>query len=200
MAAMTLVLNSNFMAVDVAGWERAISLLFTGAAVVVDENLQCFDFKDWTELSAIMGDHANGFVHSPHMRIAIPEVIRLTQYDKMPKNTVVFTRKNIFLRDGNKCGYCGEKYKSSELTFDHIIPKSKGGKTNWENITSCCIPCNKLKANKTPKEAGMRLLVKPVKPRHQSAIKRLVVALPLKTRGAWQKLLDRSYWNSELEE
>lgn len=200
MSSMALVINSNFQAVDVATWERAISLLFQGHAQAVDSDLRTYDFDDWVELSAMMKDHPAGFVHSPNMKIAIPEVIRLTQYSKMPKNEVVFTKRNLMEHYGHKCCYCGKKFHPKDLNFDHVVPRSKGGKTDWTNIVTSCFPCNSRKADMTPKEAGMRLLVKPSKPKHQPVFKRLVVSLPLKTRAAWQKLIDRAYWDSELEQ
>jgi 5-methylcytosine-specific restriction endonuclease McrA len=197
---MALVLNRNFVAVDVASWERAISLLFQGHAQAVDSDLNTYDFADWVELSQMMKEHPLGFVNSPNLRIAIPEVIRLTQYDKLPKSDVVFTKRNLMEHYGHKCCYCGHKFKPKDLNFDHVIPRSKGGQTNWLNIVTSCFPCNSRKADKTPKEAGMRLLVQPSKPKHQSPIRRMIVQLPLKTRQAWQKLIDRAYWDTELEQ
>ena len=199
MGAMTLVLNSNFMAVDVAGWERAISLLFQGSAVVVDDNHQTFDFEDWVELSAMMKTHDNGFVHSPNMKIAIPAVIRLVNYDKMPKNTVVFTRRNILEAYSNQCCYCGKKHASKDLNFDHVWPKSRGGLTNWENIVLSCFPCNSKKNDRSPSEAGMPMHYKPCKPKHQSPQRRMVLSLPDRTKASWQRFIDRRYWNSELQ-
>lgn len=199
MSACALVLNRNFQAIQVASWERAISLLFQGHAEAVDTDLNTYDFENWVELSKMMHDHPAGFVHSETMRIAIPECIRLTRYDRIPRNEVVFTKRNIMEHYGYKCCYCGHKFKASELNFDHVIPKSKGGKTNWENIVTSCFPCNSKKDDKTPKEAGMRLLVRPTKPKHQPVFRRLVLALPLKTRDSWQKLIDRCYWDSEIE-
>jgi len=180
MSSMSLVLNRNFQAVDIA-------------------TCRCYNFDDWSELSKMMQDHPAGFVHSVNLRLAIPEVIRLTQYDRLPNSDVVFTRRNILDHYGYKCCYCGHKFTSKELNFDHVVPKSKGGKTNWENIVAACYPCNSKKDDRTPKEAGMRLLVKPTKPKHQPVMRRLVVSLPLKTRMSWQKFLDKAYWNVPLE-
>jgi 5-methylcytosine-specific restriction endonuclease McrA len=194
-----LVLNRNFVAIDVSTWERAISLIFQGAAQAVDDNLQTYDFEDWAALSAMMSEHPNGFVHSPNMKIAIPAVIRLTQYSQLPKNEVVFTKRNLMERDGHRCAYCGKKFSPKDLNFDHVVPKSKGGKTDWMNIVTSCFPCNSRKADRTPAEAGLKLLIKPHRPKHQSPIKRMIVQLPLKTKASWQKLLDRAYWDSELQ-
>ena len=198
--AMTLVLNRNFMAIDVATWERAVSLLFQGAAEAVDENCRCYNFTDWAELSQMMKEHPAGFVHSVNMRLAIPDVIKLTQYDRIPRNDVVFTRRNILDHYGYRCCYCGKKFSAKDLNFDHVIPRSKGGKTNWDNIVASCYKCNSRKDDMTLKEAGMKLLVHPSRPKHQPVMKRLVVSLPFKTRMSWQKFLDKAYWNVPLDQ
>lgn len=200
MSSMALVINSNFQAVDVATWERAISLIFQGHAQAVDSELRTYDFDDWVALSSMMKENANGFVNSPNLKIAIPAVIRLTQYGQMPKNEVVFTKRNLMEHYGHRCCYCGKKFAPKELNFDHVIPRCKGGKTDWTNIVTSCFPCNSKKADRTPKEAGMKLLRQPSKPKHQPVFKRLVVSLPLKTREAWQKLIDRCYWDSEIQQ
>lgn len=199
MSTMSLVLNRNFQAVDVSTWERAVSLLFQGAAEAVDSECRCYNFEDWSELSKMMKDHPGGFVHSVNLRLAIPEVIRLTQYDRIPKNEVVFTRRNILEAYNYTCCYCGHKFPSKALNFDHVNPKSRGGLTNWANIVPSCFPCNSKKDDRTPKEAGMAMHYQPCKPRHQSPIKRMVVQLPMKTRMSWQKFLDKAYWNVELD-
>ena len=196
---MALVINSNFQAVDVATWERAITLLFQGHAQAVDSDLRTYDFADWVELSAMMKDNPNGFVNSPNVKVAIPAVIRLTQYSQLPKNEVVFTKRNLMEHYGYRCCYCGKKFAPKDLNFDHVVPRCKGGKTDWTNIVTSCFPCNSKKADRTPKEAGMKLLKQPSKPKHQPVFKRLVVSLPLKTRATWQKLIDRAYWDTELE-
>lgn len=199
MQATALVLNRNFAAIQVTSWQRAISLLFQGHAEVVDHELRTYDFKDWAELSKMMQDHPAGFVHSSTMRIAVPECIRLTRYDRIPRNDVVFTKRNIMEHYKYRCAYCGHKFPSSELNFDHVVPKSRGGLTNWENIVTSCFPCNSKKDDRTPREAGMKMYYLPTKPKHQPVFRRLVLALPLKTRESWQKLIDRCYWDSELQ-
>ena len=200
MSTNVLVLNSNYQAISVFDWQRAISLLFQGAAEVVGDDAQMFDFEDWAELSKMMHEHPNGFVRSEYLKIAIPEVIRLTRYDRIPRNQVVLSRRNILERDSYRCGYCGKKFKSSELNLDHIIPKCKGGKTTWENVISSCFPCNSKKDCMDLKTSGMKLLVKPVKPNHQPIFKRLVLSLPKNTRDSWGPWINRAYWNSPLEE
>jgi 5-methylcytosine-specific restriction endonuclease McrA len=94
--------------------------------------------------------------------IYLPNVIRLRTYRHIPVRLQVVTRKNIYLRDANTCQYCGSKLKSDDLTLDHIIPKSRGGKSSWDNMVACCRVCNSRKDNRTPEEAGMPLLHRPL--------------------------------------
>jgi 5-methylcytosine-specific restriction endonuclease McrA len=198
MSSDTLVLNRNYYAVHISNWKKAVSLLYQGHAQAVDENLQAYDFKDWVELSAMMTENAKGFVNSVTMRVAIPEVIRLTRYDKLPRQDVKFSRRNIFEHYKRKCCYCGVKVTPETSNWDHVIPKSKGGVSNWTNIVLSCYPCNTKKDDKTPKEAGMALLIKPSRPKWQGA-KTVTVSAPLPIPVSWQNLIDRAYWDGELQ-
>ena len=194
----TLVLNRNYHAVHISSWEKAVSLLYQGHAEAVDENLQTYDFENWCELSRQMKSNDKGFVHSSTLRVAVPEVIRLTRYDRLPRQEVKFSRHNVYSHYGNKCCYCGRQFPTSELNLDHVIPRSRGGPTNWYNIVLSCLPCNKHKEDRTPEEAGMRLLVKPSRPKWQG-IKSIVVKSPVPIPVSWQTLLDMKYWESELD-
>jgi 5-methylcytosine-specific restriction endonuclease McrA len=93
--------------------------------------------------------------------IMFPSVIRLKEYRYIPVQLQVVSRKNILLRDRNICQYCAVKLPASELTLDHILPRSRGGKDSWSNLVTCCAKCNRFKADRTPEEAGMKLLHKP---------------------------------------
>jgi len=195
----TLVLNKNYYAIHISPWEKAMSLIYQGAAQVIDENMTPYSFDDWVQLSSMMKTNDKGFVHTSTMRIAVPEVIRLTKYDRLPKQEVKFTRQNIYEHYGLKCSYCGNKFTTKELNLDHIIPRSRGGKTNWENIVLSCIPCNSRKDCKTPAEAGMALLVKPARPRWRGVKKSIVERAPVPIPVSWQRLIDDKYWLTELE-
>ena len=94
--------------------------------------------------------------------IYIPSVIRLRWYADVPRRLKVCSRKNIYVRDGYRCQYCGKIFPAWELTLDHIIPKSRGGSNKWENLVACCNACNRHKADRTPEEAGMELIHKPL--------------------------------------
>lgn len=137
-----LVLNTTYEVVNICNVKRAIILIFKGVAVVEEED-------------------KNRFVHSPSVRFPIPLVIRITSYLKMPYKQVVFSRKHILMRDNFSCQYCGETFPASELTLDHIIPKSRGGETRWENVVACCKTCNNKKGQRTLYEAKMNLVKKP---------------------------------------
>src|SRR5262245_47211651 len=127
----TLVLNKNFYAIHIIDWQRALSLLYQGHADALDETLQAHGFEDWKELSAAMETHPSGFINTTTFRIAVPEIIRLTRYDRLPKAEVKFTRRNIYEHYGYRCCYCGLQFKTSELNLDHVVPRSKSGRTDW---------------------------------------------------------------------
>lgn len=199
MSSNTLVLNRNFCAVHITDWKKAISLLYQGAAQAVDDGLQTYTFNDWVELSALMAENKNGFVHSMTIKVAVPEVIRLTKYDKLPKQEVKFSRKNIYEHYANTCCYCGKTFKTNELNLDHVIARSKGGQTNWNNIVLSCIPCNTRKSDKTLAQAGMKLLVKPGRPRWKGTTSAVLTVAPIPIPISWQRLLDEKYWTTELD-
>jgi 5-methylcytosine-specific restriction endonuclease McrA len=199
-SAVSIVLNRNFQAIDTESWEESISKLFQGEAMAVDSDLNTYDFKDWCELSKMMDEHPNGFVHSSTLKIAIPEAIRLNTFDGVPHVDVVFTRRNVLEHYNYRCCYCGKKFKPADLNYDHILPQSRGGVSNWTNIVPSCYPCNTRKANRTPQEAGMRMFYQPSTPKHHSVQRRILLSLPIKSRITWQRLIDKAYWDSELEE
>lgn len=140
----TLVLDQSYSPVLVVPWQRAIELLTLGKVEVIQEHDQ--------------------EVRSAYLVIKIPSVIRLLRKFRRFKKPVKFSRVNIYGRDGYKCQYCGTKCSMNELTYDHVIPRSQNGKTTWTNIVSCCVPCNSRKAGRTPEQARMKLLKKPVQP------------------------------------
>lgn len=195
-----LVLNRNYFAIQVCDWKKAFSLLFQGAAETVDENLQTYNFKDWADLSEMMKESPNGFINTPTLKLAVPEIIKLTTYSKLPRAQVKFTRSAIYNHYKNRCCYCGNIFKSSELNLDHVMPSSRGGKTNWSNIVTSCIPCNTKKSNRTPDEAGMTLLVRPTEPKWLGYKTLLEVRLPFTVKKSWQQFLDKAYWDTELED
>ena len=169
-----LVLNRFYMAVHVVSVRRALVLLYRELSEVihVDEgHYHNYDFEAWLELSEFISAEdedalKNGdWVRSVNFSIMVPRVIRLTFYDKVPKLTLRFNRRNLFARDQNTCQYCGNSHPLSQLSFDHVQPRSRGGQTTWENVVCCCLKCNGRKGDRSPEQVGMTLIRKPVRPR-----------------------------------
>ena len=193
-----LVLNRSFYAIHIVSWQRALALVFCDRASVVDTEYRTYTFEDWRELSQGIKDHKAGFVYTPTFKIAIPDAIALKFYDQIPTTEVKFTRRNIYEHYDYRCCYCGRKLPSSDLNLEHVVPKSRGGRTCWSNIVTACVQCNTRKGNKMPDEAGMDLLIKPTKPNWKGAAS-LIMRSPIKMRSSWQRFIDTVYWNGELE-
>lgn len=192
-----LVLNSSFFPVNVTTVKHAFCMLYRGVARAVDSQYKTFDFDSWSQLRVDHREDAIGLVNN---FIKIPWVVMLVAYDRIPKTQVRFTRANIFGRDQNTCQYCGNLFPRNELSIDHVIPRSYGGKSVWENVVCCCFACNKQKGGQTPKQAGMKLLTPPHKPRWTPLNR---VSLQDFKRKEWLPFLtmiDLSYWNTELLE
>ena len=193
-----LVLNRLWQAVNICSVRRALTLLFEGhAEVVCAENgaFNTFDFSEWRNLSERFPQEEES-IHTIRFRIRIPKVVLLLFFDRLPHKEVKFTRHNIFERDGNTCQYCGKVFDRRDLNIDHVIPRDRGGTTVWENVVCSCIPCNTHKANRTPGEAGMKLIRKPKRPKWRPFVQ---VTIP-KADDSWKHFLDIAYWNVELGE
>jgi 5-methylcytosine-specific restriction endonuclease McrA len=197
-----LVLNKHYMAIRIVGARRAFSLLFRELAEVVSleqGRYSNYDFQSWCEVSQFKRNFepdGHDWVSTVNFYIAVPRIIRLLFYDRLPRIEVKFNRRNIFARDKNRCQYCGRRRRTSELSLDHIIPRSMGGKAVWENIVCACAECNVKKGGRTPKEAGMTLIQKPVKPKHNPLVH---IHLGEQRYRSWQQFLDHAYWSVELK-
>lgn len=133
---------------------------------------------------------------SPSYAMKVPSVVALKRYKKL-EGFPAFTRYNIYLRDTFSCQYCGFKFPTEDLTFDHVIPRSRAGKTSWENVVAACAPCNSRKANRLPLEAGMSLLKLPRRPARQE----LAARTPRSTfKDVHETWVDYLYWDSPLED
>lgn len=188
-----LVLNRSFQPIHVTSLRRAFTLLYQGAARAIDDQYRLFDFESWAALSAEMQGESIG---TTNRRIRVPRVVVLVAFDRLPRMRVRFSRHNIYLRDANTCQYCGKRLPRAELNLDHVVPRAQGGNTSWENVVCSCIPCNLLKANRTPEQAGMDLLTRPKRPRWNPSFRPSG-----KGYRAWipfLTLVDASYWNTEL--
>lgn len=150
----TLVLTQNFEPCSIISWKQAVTLLYSGKCAVVEEYE--------TEL------------RSPSVTIKIPAVVRLTKPFKRFRKPLKFSRSNVYARDQYRCQYCGQRFPAAELTYDHVVPRSQGGKTVWTNIATACEHDNRRKAGKTPDQAGMRLLSEPHQPKDFHTISREV--------------------------
>ena len=189
-----LVLNSGWVPIRTTSVRDAFCLMIREAAKAVEpQTFQTFDFQSWSDIRATE--------HEPHvrtvsLRLRIPEVIVLVDYKLVPDREVVFSRRNLFKRDRNRCQYCGSRPGTPELTIDHILPRSRGGTSTWTNCVLACVPCNARKANRTPAEAGLILKVAPGKP----AWKPHFTIRVGEFRQSWKDFLSEAYWNVELQE
>lgn len=170
----TLVLDQAYRPCGVVSWMDAVTAVFNDKADVLEEY-----------------EHV---IHSPTMTNK-PAVIRLRRAFKREVKPVKFSRVNVYARDEYRCQYCGERKPTDELTYDHVLPRSRGGKTTWTNIVTCCHDCNREKKNRTPEEAGMRLLKKPVQPKAAPEI-----MLEFSRRSIPDAWRDYVYWTIELDE
>src|SRR5258705_2086691 len=138
----TLLLNASYEPLRIISWKKALTLLFAGKVEVIDE----YDQQ----------------VHAITFAIKLPSIIRLLKYVRVKNlNRVKFSRANIYARDDYTCQYCGKKFVSEDLTFDHVVPVANGGQKRLDNIVAACFRCNHKKSGRTPEEAGMRLIRKP---------------------------------------
>jgi 5-methylcytosine-specific restriction endonuclease McrA len=180
MQTSVLALNRNFAAIHVVSVQRAFCLLWKGSAEVIDfdgGHYRSYDFDRWCENSQLKqsleaSDDTEDWIRAVNFEIQVPRIIRLLSYDRIPRNTVKFNRRNIFLRDENCCQYCQKQFPRQQLSLDHIQPRSRGGVDSWENIVCACRKCNVRKGGRTPQEAGMTLMRPPVKPNRSPLISR----------------------------
>lgn len=197
-----LVLNRHYLAVRVVGVKRAFSLLFRDLAEVVhveDGKYISYDYSEWCELSDLAREFepdAHDWIRTVRFDIAVPRIIRLAIYDRLPQQSVKFNRRNIYARDGNRCQYCGKRFSTTELSLDHVHPRSLGGKTSWENIVCACLKCNIRKGGRNPEQAGMHLITPPKKPKRNPV---LSLKLADDRYASWKSFLDNAYWSVELK-
>lgn len=174
MSTHALVLTQQYLPHKVVTWERAVTLVFGGKAEVVET----YDEE----------------IRSVSITIKMPSVIRLLRAVRGARRAVKFSRLNILTRDGFRCQYCGRRFEMRELTYDHVLPRSRGGRTTWENVVASCAPCNAKKGDRTPEEARMALRQRPARPT------RLPISmLRFDHRDAPSTWATYLYWKGELE-
>ena len=192
-----LVLNRVYQPVHVTSVRRAICLLYQGVAKAIDEQFQLFDFESWSDLAAAAN---HDVIHTVTRRIRIPRVIVLLAYEHLPKARVRFSRFNIYARDDSTCQYCGRRLPRSELNLDHVLPRSRGGSTTWENVVCSCVACNLRKGGRSPDEAGMRLMRAPSRPRWTPVFRSATRRAFYREWMPFLSMAEAAYWNAELLE
>ena len=201
--AKVLVLNSHFSAIRVINARRAFVLLAKEIAEVVaieDGSYVTYPFITWTELSEFRREFESldhDWVRTARITIAVPKIVRVLGYDRLPREQVKLNRRNIYARDSNRCQYCGRTFATKELTLDHIKPRVQGGGNSWTNLVCACVKCNARKGGRTPEQAGIRLIRVPVKPKRNPAIS---LRLGSPKYESWKAFLDEAYWTVELSE
>ena len=202
LSSSVLVLNRFYMAVHVVNVRRALGLLFRELAEVIhfeEGQYANYNFESWREISALRSSFKQqheDWIRSINFELQAPRVIRLLSYDRVPRQTLRFNRRNLFARDGNRCQYCGHSFPTSELSLDHIVPRSRGGDTSWENVVCACVACNVRKGGRTPQEAHMKLIRHPVKPKRSPL---LSVKLDNPKYVSWKTFVDNAYWSVDLK-
>ena len=189
----TLVLNRNWQAVGVNTVSRSLVKVWNDSARIVDPaDYQQYDWESWTQIAPREGE---AFIATRWLQIRVPEVITLTNYDRLPTNSVAFSRRNVFKRDRFTCQYCGRQPGENELTIDHIVPRAQGGVSSWANCVLACVACNSRKADRTPDQARMPLAREPERPTW-----RPLYSARGERRQSWSRFVSEAYWNVELDE
>ena len=186
-----LVLNRNWQPVGVATVAKALTKVWNNMARIIDPaDYQQYTWDDWSQLTA----DGDLFIQTRRSRLRVPEVVTLTQYDRIPTNHVTFSRRNVFRRDAFTCQYCGVRPGSHELTIDHVTPRAQGGTSTWANCVLACVSCNARKADRTPEQARMPLRSQPVRPLWRPLYSARGVRIE-----SWVRFVSESYWNVELQ-
>ncbi|MDX2092869.1 MAG: HNH endonuclease [Kofleriaceae bacterium] len=170
----TLLLSQGYEPIKIIPWQRAMILLTLNKVDVVEE----YDAE----------------IRATSVIVRVPAVVRLRKAFRRHAKPVKFSRVNIYARDGYRCQYCGTKCSIDQLTYDHVVPRSRGGRTSWDNIVSCCYMCNRRKANRTPAEAKMALLSTPVRPEWMPAVQ-----IRVSTKSVPDAWRDYVYWVGEID-
>lgn len=164
----TLVLNKNWVAIMVTtSFSALLSVCRDRAECMCTETFERFTIDRWIERSIERAEilPPEKFIKAVRFPIEKPEIIIIKDYGGVPFKQVHFTKRNVFKRDSYVCQYCGEAFTSTELTIDHVIPRSRGGANTWENCVSACERCNAYKGDRTPQECGFTLIKQPKMPR-----------------------------------
>ena len=159
-----LLVDITWAPISVISWMKAICLLY-------QDKVQPLEFQE-------------ALAHSPSTTLQVPSVIKLNCAVKAAWNSVRFTRRHVYYRDGYRCQYCGKVFSPNKLNLDHVVPRSRGGLTTWENVVTCCINHNRQKGGRMPREAGMKLLRRPRRP-SWSPGEKIVASFPGPLPAKW---------------
>ena len=212
LSSKVLVLNKAYMAMRIISAKRAFCLLARDIAEVIHVDsgsgadgattgsgaYLTYDFASWIEISQLQREFERerfDWVKTVRFDIAVPRIIRVLGYDRLPDQNVKLNRRNLFARDRNKCQYCGKVFPTSELSLDHVVPRAQGGKDAWDNLVCACIKCNARKGGRTPEQANMRFIKKPERPKRNPLI---ALRLGHEKYASWKAFLDHAYWSVEL--
>lgn len=180
----SLVLNLSWLPISITSIRHSLKLMYLDAAhAVCPQTYAVYDFNTWME----RGPQGKNYIQTVTHQIAIPEIVRLNQYNKVPFKELSFSKNNLYQRDNYTCQYCGIRPTREDLTIDHIMPRSRGGKTNWENCVVACRRCNKMKANHLLRDVKLNLLKKPTRPSWNLAL----TISKSKFKKSWEKFISR---------
>lgn len=198
-----LVLNRFYAAIRVISARRAFVMLCKDAAEIISVEggrYINYDFASWAELAELQHRYEpekHAWVQTPRLVIAVPKIIRVHAFDRLPRQEVKLTRRNLYARDSNRCQYCGKRFPTRELTLDHVVPRVQGGQHTWQNLVCACVACNARKGGRTPVQAHMALIRNPIKPKRNPAI---AMTLGSPKYESWKAFLNEAYWTVELRD
>ena len=198
LACSVLVLNRLYMAVHMVNVRRAFGLLCRELAEVIhleDGKFATYSFDSWREISELRAEVKqphDDWIRAVNFEIQVPRVIRLLSFDRLPKQKLHLNRRNVLARDGHVCQYCGQHFPTHSLSIDHVVPRSRGGETTWENVICACLACNVKKGGRTPREAHMKLVQPPQRPKRNPL---LLQKLNNPKYECWRTWLDSVYWD-----
>lgn len=183
-----LLLNADYSPLTIVPWQRAMVWFFRNQDQI-NFGVEIIDF------------YSDDIIHGVNKSYYIPSIAKTKKFFRIDGQDIKFSRKNIFIRDDYTCQYCGKKFIHNELTYDHAVPKSKwdysfGSPTVWCNIVTCCLPCNRKKGGRTPKEANMPLRTLPLKPKKNPKYLPLAMKLAILKNaipGEWKSYIPQSY-------
>jgi 5-methylcytosine-specific restriction endonuclease McrA len=198
-----LKLNKGFSPIGIVTARDAFEMLYTERAEVVtveQDKYFSYNFNSWAEISEMKREleeftDVDDVIFTTYLTLQIPRVIRTLHYEKVPRMGVKLNRKNVYIRDNNTCQYCGKKFVSSDLTLDHVVPRSQGGANTWDNLVCACFKCNQRKAGRTPKEARMHLVKPPMVPKYNPNVQ---LGKSDRRYSDWMHFISDMYWNVEL--